>query len=96
MTETNAMGASFSGPRYLQHPRATGLLSAAIVAKISPDGELLVRGGAVIRQYWPDKIARNADGWLPTGDLAEITNGNLLTIVGRSKEMILRGGENIR
>jgi fatty-acyl-CoA synthase len=62
-------------------------------------GELLVRGYSVMAGYWAaskqtaDVI--DADGWMHTGDLATIDTSGRARIVGRTKEMIIRGGENI-
>ena len=37
----------------------------------------------------------NSDGWFPTGDLATMNKDGYINIVGRAKEMIIRGGENL-
>lgn len=62
-------------------------------------GELLVRGYNVMRGYWGDAEksaeAIDADGWMHTGDLATIDQEGRARIVGRIKDMIIRGGENI-
>ncbi len=62
-------------------------------------GELLIRGYAVMKGYWGDeqrtREAINADGWMHTGDLATIDEGGFARIVGRAKDMVIRGGENI-
>ena len=62
-------------------------------------GELLTRGYSVMRGYWDDP-ARTADavdeaGWMHTGDLATLDEEGFCRIVGRVKDMIIRGGENI-
>ncbi|WP_433709256.1 class I adenylate-forming enzyme family protein [Nocardia sp. CA-084685] len=62
------------------------------------DGELVVRGPNVMRGYLgrPDDTARViVDGWLHTGDVGHVDVEGYLTLVGRSKDMIIRGGENI-
>ena len=59
------------------------------------DGEIWVRGPAVMRGYWPDYSGLTADGWFRTGDLARIDEEGFYWIVGRSKEVIISGGENI-
>src|SRR5688572_27177151 len=59
------------------------------------DGEIWVRGPAVMRGYWPDYSGLTEDGWFRTGDLARIDEGGFYWIVGRSKEVIISGGENI-
>jgi fatty-acyl-CoA synthase len=62
-------------------------------------GELLTRGYNVMRGYWDDP-ARTRDaidlgGWMHTGDLAVIDAQGYCNIVGRLKDMIIRGGENV-
>jgi fatty-acyl-CoA synthase len=62
-------------------------------------GELCARGHDVMAGYYnnPEATARaiDADGWLHTGDLARLRDDGNYRIVGRSKELIIRGGENI-
>jgi fatty-acyl-CoA synthase len=62
-------------------------------------GELLTRGYAVMLGYHDDPAATAAaidsDGWLHTGDLAQMDERGYFRIDGRLKEMIIRGGENI-
>jgi acyl-CoA synthetase (AMP-forming)/AMP-acid ligase II len=61
-------------------------------------GEVIIRGANVMRGYLgkPDDTAKTiVDGWLHTGDLGRIDEDGYLSIVGRLKDMIIRGGENI-
>jgi fatty-acyl-CoA synthase len=62
-------------------------------------GELCSRGYLVMRGYWEDRTATGASidsgGWMHTGDLAVMDDDGYLNIVGRSKDMVIRGGENI-
>lgn len=62
-------------------------------------GELCTRGYSVMHGYWDDeeKTAEviDASGWMHTGDLATIDEEGYCNIVGRVKDMIIRGGENI-
>lgn len=61
-------------------------------------GELLIRGPHVCAGYWNNTAATTAairNGWLHTGDLAIMDGDGVYSIVGRSKEMIISGGENI-
>src|SRR3954447_6101925 len=62
-------------------------------------GEFCTRGYSVMLGYWedPDKTAEaiDADGWMHTGDLAEMREDGYCNIVGRIKDMVIRGGENI-
>ncbi|NUP21686.1 MAG: AMP-binding protein [Streptomyces sp.] len=69
-------------------------------AEVAPgmDGEVVIRGANVMRGYLgrPDETARAiVDGWLHTGDVGHLDADGYLTLVGRSKDMIIRGGENI-
>jgi len=62
-------------------------------------GELCTRGYSVMRGYWndPDKTAEaiDAGGWMHTGDLATMDDAGYVNIVGRLKDMVIRGGENV-
>jgi fatty-acyl-CoA synthase len=62
-------------------------------------GELLTRGYSVMRGYWADeantRAALDDARWMHTGDLATLDDAGYCTIVGRLKDMIIRGGENI-
>ncbi|GAA5149518.1 linear/branched/unsaturated fatty acid:CoA ligase LbuL [Pseudonocardia eucalypti] len=62
-------------------------------------GELRVRGYSVMRGYWAaEQASREAvdqAGWMHTGDLATMDRDGYVAIIGRIKDMIIRGGENI-
>ncbi|WP_310962339.1 AMP-binding protein [Nocardioides terrisoli] len=67
-------------------------------------GEFCTRGYSVMLGYWPldaeegrekTREAIDADGWMHTGDLAVMREDGYCTIVGRIKDMVIRGGENI-
>jgi len=62
-------------------------------------GELLTRGYSVMLGYWedPERTAEAIDParWMHTGDLATMDEDGYVNIVGRSKDMIIRGGENV-
>ncbi|WP_194421789.1 long-chain-fatty-acid--CoA ligase [Microbacterium abyssi] len=62
-------------------------------------GELLIRGPQVFQGYWarPGDTAASllADGWLRTGDIAEVSSDGFVTIVDRLKELIITGGFNV-
>lgn len=62
-------------------------------------GELCTRGYSVMHGYWGDeaktKEAIDAEGWMHTGDLATMDAEGYVNIVGRIKDMVIRGGENI-
>ena len=62
-------------------------------------GEFCTRGYSVMLGYWeqPDKTAEaiDDDGWMHTGDLALMRDDGYANIVGRIKDMVIRGGENV-
>ncbi|KGR79496.1 class I adenylate-forming enzyme family protein [Ureibacillus manganicus] len=61
-------------------------------------GELLVQGKHMFSYYWNNQEETNkaiVDGWLKTGDLAKMDDDGDVYIVGRSKDMIITGGENV-
>ncbi len=62
-------------------------------------GEFMARGYMVMRGYWndPERTAEAIDdaGWMHTGDLATMDEQGYVRVVGRSKDMIIRGGENV-
>ena len=62
-------------------------------------GEFCTRGYSIMRGYWGD-VAKTAeavdgDGWMHTGDLATMDEDGYCNIVGRIKDMVIRGGENV-
>ena len=62
-------------------------------------GELCTRGYAVMAGYWEDSErtaeAVDADGWIHSGDIAVMDDDGYLSVTGRIKDMVIRGGENI-
>jgi len=73
-------------------------LTGAVVER-GQTGELLTRGYSVMLGYWnaPEQTAEAIDraGWMHTGDLATMDDEGYVNIVGRSKDMVIRGGENV-
>jgi fatty-acyl-CoA synthase len=74
-----------------------------LIVERGQPGELCTRGYSVMLGYWPTHPtpspltaeAVDSAGWMRTGDLATMDDDGYLNIVGRSKDMIIRGGENI-
>jgi fatty-acyl-CoA synthase len=70
-----------------------------IQIRVSPEGEIQVRGWNVMRGYYNNAGANaqafTADGWLKTGDLGELTADGRLRMSGRLKEVFRVGGENV-
>jgi fatty-acyl-CoA synthase len=73
-------------------------VSGAVVPR-GVAGELCTRGYSVMLGYWDDQDATaeaiDRAGWMHTGDLATIDDEGYVKIVGRIKDMIIRGGENV-
>lgn len=109
MTETAALGTGISGLDYAARPGSVGRVEMMIDLRLVDEsdqpvppgerGEVQVRGASVFRGYWrrPDADAEafTADGWFRTGDIALIDDDGFVFIVDRSKDLIIRGGENI-
>ena len=101
MTETGGTVASASGQLMAEHPRTSGKPTPVTELRIdSPQsegvGEILVRTPGQMLGYWdqPQADIIDDEGWVHTGDLGRIGDG-LLYVTGRSKDIIIRGGENI-
>ena len=77
----------------------TVALDGAEPTPVGEVGEIVCRSPAVMRGYWRDPeltaTVIDADGWLHTGDLGRLDADGNLTIVGRRKEMYIRGGYNV-
>lgn len=58
-------------------------------------GEICIRAANVVRHYWPQQAACDDAGFFHTGDLAQRAADGSVTVVGRAKDMIISGGENI-
>jgi fatty-acyl-CoA synthase len=68
------------------------------IVPVGETGELCTRGYSVMKGYWGDDAKTREsiiDGWMHTGDLATIDAEGYCNIVGRLKDMLIRGGENI-
>ncbi|MGT2436973.1 AMP-binding protein [Bradyrhizobium betae] len=69
------------------------------IVKRGERGELCTRGYSVMLGYWEDEEKTgdvlDANGWMHTGDLATIDDAGYCNIVGRIKDLVIRGGENL-
>jgi fatty-acyl-CoA synthase len=85
--------------RVLPHTEVKIVDPAGRAVRRGEPGELLTRGYCVMRGYWEDPertaTAIDAAGWMASGDLATLDADGYCRIVGRLKDMLIRGGENI-
>jgi long-chain acyl-CoA synthetase len=102
LTESGGSVTAVSGPEYLEHPGSAGRPFAICELSIlNPDsagqGEILVRTPSAMSGYWglPDDSIMDKEGWIHTGDLGHIDADGHLYVTGRSKDIIIRGGENV-
>lgn len=111
MTETSPVSTQTRGDDDLERRTATiGRVGPHLEIKIvdpltgetlprGETGEFCTRGYSVMLGYWDDeaKTAESIDheGWMHTGDLAQMRDDGYCVVVGRIKDMVIRGGENI-
>ena len=96
-------GATETGPVsiVLRHDEAQrpdlrgGLPALGVQVRLAADGEILLRAPNLMRGYHRQPGASFDDGWFRTGDLAQQHANGRIEVVGRSKELIISGGENI-
>jgi fatty-acyl-CoA synthase len=102
-TETGPVSIALPPGHAASHLGSCGWPAPGVDAKLleGPVPELLLRGPNIIDHYWPTgpeqatTSARDADGWFHTGDLAHCASDGSYTIIGRAKDMLISGGENI-
>jgi len=84
--------------RVLPHLEVKIIDEVGQVVRVGQTGELCTKGYSVMLGYWndPERTAEVIiDGWMHTGDLAVIDDAGYCNIVGRVKDMVIRGGENV-
>ena len=85
--------------RIMPHVEAKVIGAEGRIVPCGTTGQLLTRGYLVMLGYWNDeektREAIDAAGWMHTGDLATIDEEGYCNIVGRIKDMVIRGGENV-
>ncbi|MCA8896108.1 MAG: acyl--CoA ligase, partial [Amphiplicatus sp.] len=109
LSETNALGCIISLDDYQKHPDSTGrpvppvtdikIMTEEGEAQTGEVGEIWIRSPANFRGYLnlPEETAKSLtpDGWFKSGDLGRFDEEGFLYIVDRTKDVIIRGGENI-
>ncbi len=103
----NVYGATETGPFSIALPPACATshigscgwpapeIEATLADGPGQSAELLVRGPNVVRSYWPAQPACDDDGWFHTGDLATRAGDGSYSVLGRVRDLIISGGENI-
>jgi acyl-CoA synthetase (AMP-forming)/AMP-acid ligase II len=101
LTENGGQATAASGQDTADRPGCSGRVLPCVELRTESvadyeDGEILVRSPTQMLGYFgTDESPVDAEGWLRTGDLGRIDEDGFLWITGRSKDMIIRGGENI-
>jgi len=75
-----------------------GKAHTGVAVRVDDSGEVLVRGDVVMTGYWQNPAATAdtlRDGWLHTGDVGSLDADGFLTLMDRSKDVIISGGSNI-
>jgi fatty-acyl-CoA synthase len=95
-TETGPVSIVLKPEQALANVGRAGWPALGVQVRLAADGELLLQGPNLLRCYHRGTPAAfDADGWFHTGDLAEQGADGGYTVVGRSNELIISGGENI-
>jgi long-chain acyl-CoA synthetase len=102
LTESGGALTAGVGDAFADRPHSVGRPLPVVELRIAePDasgvGEILARSPTVMSGYWgaPDDPILDAAGWLRTGDVGRIDTDGYLYVLDRTKDVIIRGGENI-
>lgn len=107
LTEAGGTVSAASARGMVEHPGTIGRPLPVVEVRLAPTGdieldvlggEILVRAPGVMLGYWgapPEQRGVDEQGWLHTGDIGRMDSDGWLYLVGRRKDIIIRGGENI-
>jgi len=101
LTENTGPATTAAAKESEEHPGTCGRALPLVEIRLAPqpgftDGEVLIRSPTQMSGYFGlDETPIDTEGWLHTGDLGRMDDEGRLWITGRTKEMIIRGGENI-
>jgi len=108
MTETNALGSSFTGQAFGERMGSSGFVQPIMELRFLDEegeelppgvpGHIWVKSITLIQGYWnrPDANAKEfRDGWFNTGDIGYLDADGYLFLSDRAKDMVIRGGENV-
>jgi fatty-acyl-CoA synthase len=98
-TETGPFSIALGPAHARDHVGSCGWPAPGVQARLADPvdgvGELWVRGPNVVAHYWPQLPSCDGQGWFHSGDLASQAADGSFTVVGRAKDLIISGGENI-
>ena len=98
-TETGPFSIALPPHEAMSHVGSCGWPAPGVEVRLAEPrdgvGELLLRAPNVVERYWPQVPACDAQGWFHTGDLASQAPDGSYSIVGRARDLIISGGENI-
>lgn len=95
-TESGPVSIVLKPGEAMAHVGHVGRAALGVSCKLAADGEILLKAPNLMRGYHRStEPSFDAEGWFHTGDLAVVHEGGFIEVVGRSKELIISGGENI-
>jgi len=98
-TETGPFSIALPPAQAASHAGSCGWPARGVEVRLADArdgvGELWLRAPNVVRHYWPELPAVDPEGWFHSGDLARQATDGSYTVVGRAKDMVISGGENI-
>ena len=97
LTEASPRVSALPPEQFAAHPLSVGFPLSGIEANVC-DGELLIKGASVMKGYYAAQDATRRvlkDGWLHTGDMADMDCEGRITILSRKDDMIIRAGMNV-